>query len=90
MANDYHLAEYLRARIQLLDPFDRHELDQCLNALLADPEPNGIDRIEAPPYFPYRAGAITMHCGKFRINYEIANDGMVIHIFSIQPLPTLP
>ncbi len=90
MAHDYHLAEYLRDRIALLDPEARQELAVCLERLLADPEPDGVDRIAAPPYFPYRAGAITMHCGRFRINYMLANNGMVVHIFSISPLPRLP
>ena len=89
MAHDYHLAANLRERIELLDAEDKRELAACLDELLNDPEPDDVTRVPAPPYFPYRPGAITMNCGKFRINYQIANRGLVVDIFAISPLPSL-
>ena len=90
MAHDYHIASSIRQRIALLDPVAQRTLLDCLDELLQNPEPDGISRVAAPPYFPYRAGAITARCAQFRISYEIVNNGLVLHIFSISPLPELP
>lgn len=90
MAHDYHLAEYLRDRISLLAPDEKRDLDDCLDQLLANPAPDGKTRVSPPPYFPFRQGSIIAQCGRFRIGYELANQGMVLHVFSISPLPELP
>jgi hypothetical protein len=90
MAHDYYVARDLSARIALLDDDAKAELDRCLEDLMANPEPDGITRIAQPPYFPYRPGAIAHRCGRFSFGYTLANQGTVLEIYSIYPLPDLP
>ena len=90
MAHDYHVARNLAARIALLDTSARAELESCLEDLMADPTPDDVTRVALPPFFPYRPGAISAKCGRFSIGYTITNQGMVLDIYSIYPLPDLP
>jgi hypothetical protein len=90
MAHDYYIPEYLRDRIALLGPSEKQTLDRCLDQLLRDPEPDGVTRRRAPPYFPYRRSAIVTECGGFSISYELVNQRMVVAVFAVSPLPDPP
>jgi hypothetical protein len=85
VALDYILAPDARAFRDNLPPDLQDDLNQIIEGLVADPDPDGVVKVQVPAYFPFRQGTIVARVGPFRIHYrfESPTNRTIIRITNI-------
>ncbi len=80
MAFDALLSRTARSFVDGLARPDRQELDAALDALLRDPFPDGVSKVDLP--FPYRPGTYGYAAGSFWFAYSFLHS-LVLYVAAV-------